>query len=69
MTDESIRLAVPAITLGYSVSNDRYGKFIFHNDECSIYYRNGIWNLTDATGVCYEYSGLMEALQAGAIDD
>jgi len=68
MIDEAIRLAVPAITLGYKVSNDNYGKLLFENSEYSIYYRDSTWYVIGLDGSCCEYSDLMRALQSCAID-
>lgn len=69
MIDESTRLAIPAITLGFKVSNDTCGRFLFENDEYSIYYRDNLWHMTDSTGACYQYYELMAALQDSAIDE
>lgn len=43
MTDESIKLTVPAITLGYHVCNDQDGKFKFYFDDLEIVYRDYSW--------------------------
>lgn len=69
MTDDAIQLAVPALTLGYSIKQDKDGKFYFWNDECDIMFRDGFWYLIDCTGELFEYRKLINALKAGAIED
>jgi len=65
MNDDCIRLTVPAVTLGYTVSQDNLGKFRFANTLCEIVYRKSQWLMIDNDGEIFEYAELMEALQDG----
>ncbi len=65
MNDDTLKWAIPALSLGYTIKDDPCGRLEFFNDSCVIIYRDG-WKLIDPTGAQYEFESLEEVLQSGA---
>ena len=62
MTDESVKFAVPAITLGYHVCNDEGGQFKFYFDDLEIILRRHVWTAYSDNESSRVYSDLETAL-------
>lgn len=62
MTNESVRYAVPAVTLGYHICNDPDGQFKFYKNDLEIVRRNGEWIATSDNDETRFYIHLNAAL-------
>ncbi len=59
---ETLKLVIPAISLGFAVVNDEDGKLRFYCDGLEIVYRDG-WISRTVTDDDRPYHSLIEALQ------
>lgn len=64
MSDDAVKYAVAAITLGFSVCDDEGGRFKFWNDNVTIIYRCHEWLAIDGVDRNRHYPDLLAALEA-----
>ncbi len=61
-TDDTREWVIPAITLGYTVSQDVNGRLRFKMDHVEIIYRDRLWVAIDGIDPDRRYTNLYDAI-------
>ncbi len=66
LKDDTLQFVLPAISAGYSVKNDEYGRLKFWNETVEIVYRDCQWVAKDGIDKDRQYSNIRWALEQEA---